>query len=198
MWETWVRSLGWEDPLEKGMPTHSSILAGEFHGLCSPGGHKESDTTEQLSLHFPETLLLNKVTFTVLKFSESMAQSSWLPSMILLPCPKNETQKGSPTWARTPLGKLRKLSWFAGSQTYIHPITSCLRWTLSIIEHSPWFLVKVLGTKASKAASRNLPGAHRLTQKHSFEVLTLGLGLCVPPTPTPQPLMPLHYQPCSL
>ena len=27
MWETWVRSLGWEDPLEKGMVTHSSILA---------------------------------------------------------------------------------------------------------------------------------------------------------------------------
>ena len=27
VWETWVRSLGWEDPLEKGKATHSSILA---------------------------------------------------------------------------------------------------------------------------------------------------------------------------
>ena len=27
MWETWVWSLGWEDPLEEGMTTHSSILA---------------------------------------------------------------------------------------------------------------------------------------------------------------------------
>ena len=27
MWETWVRSLGWEDRLEEGMATHSSILA---------------------------------------------------------------------------------------------------------------------------------------------------------------------------
>ena len=27
MWETWVRSLGWEDPLEKGKATHSNILA---------------------------------------------------------------------------------------------------------------------------------------------------------------------------
>ena len=27
MWETWVRSLGWEDPLEKGKATHYSILA---------------------------------------------------------------------------------------------------------------------------------------------------------------------------
>ena len=27
MWKTWVQSLGWEDPLEKGMATHSSIVA---------------------------------------------------------------------------------------------------------------------------------------------------------------------------
>ena len=27
MWETWIRSLGWENPLEKGTATHSSILA---------------------------------------------------------------------------------------------------------------------------------------------------------------------------
>ena len=27
MWETWVQSLGWEDPLKEGMTTHSSILA---------------------------------------------------------------------------------------------------------------------------------------------------------------------------
>ena len=46
MRETQVRSLGWEDPLEKGKATHSSILAGEFHGLYSSWGHKESDTTE--------------------------------------------------------------------------------------------------------------------------------------------------------
>ena len=32
MWETWVRSLGWEDPLEKGMATHSSILAWRIPG----------------------------------------------------------------------------------------------------------------------------------------------------------------------
>ena len=50
MQETWVRSLGWEDPLEEGKVTHSSILAGEIHGLYSPWGCKESDTTEQLSL----------------------------------------------------------------------------------------------------------------------------------------------------
>ena len=31
MWETWVQSLGWEDPLEKGMANHSSILATTPH-----------------------------------------------------------------------------------------------------------------------------------------------------------------------
>ena len=46
MWETWVRSLGWEDPTEKGKATHSSFWPGEFHGLYSPWGHKELDTTE--------------------------------------------------------------------------------------------------------------------------------------------------------
>ena len=41
-WETWVRSLGWENPLEKGKATHSGILAWEFHGLYSPRSCKES------------------------------------------------------------------------------------------------------------------------------------------------------------
>ena len=51
MWDTWVWFLDWEDPLEKGTATHSSILAWrEFHRLCSPWGHKESDTAKQLSL----------------------------------------------------------------------------------------------------------------------------------------------------
>ena len=49
MQETQVQSLGWEDPLEKGMATHSGILAWRMPWSlagCSPQGHKESDTTE--------------------------------------------------------------------------------------------------------------------------------------------------------
>ena len=77
MWETWVRSLGWEDPLEKEMVSHSSILAwripwtekpgrlpstglqrvrhdwarktGKLAG-CSPWGRKELEMTERLHL----------------------------------------------------------------------------------------------------------------------------------------------------
>ena len=54
--ETQIQSLGWEDPLEKEMAIHSSILPGKSHGQrsledYSPWGRKELDTTEQL--HFP-------------------------------------------------------------------------------------------------------------------------------------------------
>ena len=35
--ETWVQSLGWEDPLEKGMATHSSILAWKILWTEEPG-----------------------------------------------------------------------------------------------------------------------------------------------------------------
>ena len=48
--ETWVQFLSWEDPLEKGKATTPGSWPGEFHGLCSPWGDKESDATEQLSL----------------------------------------------------------------------------------------------------------------------------------------------------
>ena len=49
--ETWVQSLGLEDPLEKGMPTTPVFLSGEFHeqrSLASygPWGRKELNTTE--------------------------------------------------------------------------------------------------------------------------------------------------------
>ena len=47
--ETWIRSLGWEDPLEKGKATHSSIWPREFHGLV----HGVTKSRTQLSsFHF--------------------------------------------------------------------------------------------------------------------------------------------------
>ena len=79
MKETWVQSLGWENPLGKGMAAYSSFWPGEFHKHrsleqrrqphptpallpgkshgrrslvgCSPWGHWESDTTERLHFH---------------------------------------------------------------------------------------------------------------------------------------------------
>ena len=55
MWETWVQSLGWEDILEEGMATHSSILAWRIPHWqrrlegYSLWGRRESDTTERIS-----------------------------------------------------------------------------------------------------------------------------------------------------
>ena len=57
MQETWVRSLGREDPLEKEMAAHSSILAWRIPSVEEPGGYsppgrRESDMTERLHFHF--------------------------------------------------------------------------------------------------------------------------------------------------
>ena len=54
MQETWVQSLGREDPLEEEMVTTPVFLSGESHGQksvvgYSPWGYKESDTTKWLS-----------------------------------------------------------------------------------------------------------------------------------------------------
>ena len=56
MQETHIHSLGQEDPLEKGMATHSSILDWEIPWTEEPGGLqswgcKESDTTERISTY---------------------------------------------------------------------------------------------------------------------------------------------------
>ena len=48
--ETWVWSLGWEDPLEKERLRIPVFWPGEFHGLYSPRGCKELDMTERLSV----------------------------------------------------------------------------------------------------------------------------------------------------
>ena len=55
MWETQVRSLGWEDPLEKEMAPTPVLLPGESHGGSSlvgysPWDRKDLDTTERLPL----------------------------------------------------------------------------------------------------------------------------------------------------
>ena len=57
MWETWVQSLGLEDPLEKEMPTHSSTVAWKIPWTekpvgYSPWGRKELDMPERLHFHF--------------------------------------------------------------------------------------------------------------------------------------------------
>ena len=64
----WVRSLGWEDLLERERLPTPVVWLGEFHGLHSPWGRKELDTTERLSLSLCR--FVNK--FYETKFLESL------------------------------------------------------------------------------------------------------------------------------
>ena len=68
MWETWVPSLVWEDPLEKGMATHSSILAWRV-SWTEVRVHwvTESDTTEQLHDDDDDVVLSFRVELELLK-----------------------------------------------------------------------------------------------------------------------------------
>ena len=73
MQETWIQSLVQEDTPEKKMTTYSRILLREFHGQrslvgYSPWGHKELDTTEQLTL----SLFLHYwINFTYFQYNNS-------------------------------------------------------------------------------------------------------------------------------
>ena len=80
MWETWVQSLGWEDPLEEGKATHSSILAYAVHGVTKSGVTTErlSYGTTKILKHFKS--LKNFSTFEIiLDFQKSGHDSSESP-----------------------------------------------------------------------------------------------------------------------
>ena len=84
-WEIWVRSLGWEDPLEKGMATRSVLLPGESHGQrslvsCSPQGHKEVDTAEWLTFTGLWAILLplHASVFSTIIGHKDTLQNWWL------------------------------------------------------------------------------------------------------------------------
>ena len=91
MQQTWVQSLGWEDPLKEGMATHSNMLAWripwieEHGGLYSSWGRKESDTTEQLSTqHSCYTCNLSKkCTVVALNPPNLMKIASWVAELFL-------------------------------------------------------------------------------------------------------------------
>ena len=82
--ETWVQSLGWEDPLEKEMAIHSSILAWKIPwteepgGPQSPWGHKELDMTEQGCTHTLPRFMW-KTSLSMLISLSSSCLPPWIP-----------------------------------------------------------------------------------------------------------------------
>ena len=76
MWETQVRSLGWEDPLEKEMATHSSILAWEIPCTEDPGRLQSVGVAKRWTRLSDFTFLFlrpveNKVFFSFCNFCHS-------------------------------------------------------------------------------------------------------------------------------
>ena len=65
MWETWVHSLGWEDPLEKEMATHSSIIAWRIPWMEEPGG-QQSTGSQRVGHNRETSLSLSVVTLVQL------------------------------------------------------------------------------------------------------------------------------------
>ena len=104
MWETQVRSLDREDPLEKEMATHSSTLAWKIPWTEKPGrlqsmGHKESDTTEQL--HYRE--LWASLVVQIVKNPPAMQETQ-----VLYLDQENPLEKGMATHSST---LARKIPW---------------------------------------------------------------------------------------
>ena len=55
VWEAWILSLGWEDPLEEGMATHSVFLPGDSPWTEEPGGLQSTGSQRQICLSTPRS-----------------------------------------------------------------------------------------------------------------------------------------------
>ena len=111
-----VLFLGWEDPLEKGTATHSSILAWRIPGTYSPWFHRESDTTERLSRHsaLPDVFRIQAYSIS-LWLSFPLSHSS--PGSCMELC--RRTSRGETSaQLRAATGNLLPLSRFGSKQVY--------------------------------------------------------------------------------
>ena len=85
MWETWVRSLGWKDPLEKGKAIYSSILAWRIPRIV-----------QSVGLDMAERLSLSLSLWTETENSRAIKGGGWpRPDHIIFHSPTAHTQKSS-------------------------------------------------------------------------------------------------------
>ena len=163
IWETRVRSLGWKDPLEKGMATHSSILASRTPRTEKPGGlqslrSQRVDTTEQLTLSLSLPLTEN-VSPVLTSFSSRLSPLfySIAPNSICL-----GTEVG--------LVKQLRLTWWPW-QSLRHPVfLTTLIWGLpricEVLQGVALLIRKFLSPLGTKAVF--LPLSHNLVIPHVY------------------------------
>ena len=101
MWETWVWSLGWEDLLEKGMATHSSILAWKIPRTVESMGSQRVRHDQATLTHSPMALSE--------KHRETLSSGNmghiWLACVSLVP--ESGIEPGPPKWKHQPLDPQR-------------------------------------------------------------------------------------------
>ena len=174
MWETWVRSLGWEDPLGREWQPTPVFLLGEFPGQkslvgYSPYGHKELDVTEQLTLLLQWAFLqINLCTCPWLLFRKKILRCGISGSRLLMhifkiPFLKVSTfsNKYPPSAYYVPGTILRTSSWwwYAVGTTIIIPFqkrgswgsSSC--WIIELVSARAGFGLLALNSCTTNAAS---------------------------------------------
>ena len=130
MQETWVRSLDWEDPLEEGMATHSSILAWRIpmdRGAWWAAVHRvsELDTTERLSaahragMGLGQRGLLSYTLPTAALLGSERRKNLWVYQVTMKNCshlkPKPQIFQSLSTWfQRLAEGKEQARPWTSG------------------------------------------------------------------------------------
>ena len=141
MQETWVRSLSQEDPLEKEMATHSSILAGESRGQrslvdYSSWGYKESDMTKWLTdtdhdlyvfsklIKFCYILPLQSPLHLLFPFYLSVQFSLVTQSCLILCDPMNRSTPGLPVRHHLPEFTQTHVHWIRDAIQPSHPGSS--------------------------------------------------------------------------
>ena len=159
VWETWVQFLGWEDPPEKGTAVHSSVLAwripwAEEPGrLHSPWGHKELDTTEQLSpfflkLHFPVFIAFTSLKFYLCLFRQATIIQLGFSSLHIRKC-------DSPPYASESASREKIL----GKEMITHSSIFAWRFPWAVEPGRLWFI----GLQRVRHNCSNLPCMHTRT-----------------------------------
>ena len=126
MWETWVQSLGWEDPLEKGKATHSSILAWRIPWTIS-----KSHSSSKFQSHFWTSLVAQTVKHLPTKWETWVRSLGREDSLEKEMATHSSILAWNIPWMEEP-GRLRSM----GLQRVRH------NWATSPYLTSPWMHIK--------------------------------------------------------